>query len=459
MINHTEGVLVSILLMALIIIGGCMGFGPPDADDGAISTNITSHETQEESGPVQDDRDIPSAITGGDTVTVHSEGGMVYAVSSTGEIIQKGTAGIDDGRVIQGAIDFIDRGTVILKAGIYTLTGPTVSPPRRGNICIDKPDIHLKGEGDATILRSGTMNDEYAICVWGYQISPQPTNVTISDLRIESVDGGGYGGIWICYADWCRVQNVTVRNMDPHSMIAQEGVYVEGDNNLITNCTFEGLKAHAVNIQGAMEETEPRHHHNRFDTIQITNCHIGIKVGYQRGPHSNTFTNVNIDTCWQGISVRAGASNNVFENIAISTIITDAIRIAEGYPSNNTFKHIRIEDGGQHDAIMLGGESGQYNTFQNVTVNGYQGNAVQALEGGRYNTFDTCTFTGNRGGIVTAQDALSIIHCTFDHQQFGVSITPRADGTKVEGCYFGDHLGSDLIDRGTNTVVADSRRA
>jgi hypothetical protein len=387
--------------------------------------------------------------------SVYIDGSQVIAKKRNGQIICSGTKGTDDGKVIQAAVDSTDGGTVLIKAGTYILKKPI---RKRGCICIDKADIHLMGEGDDTVLRIVSLNDEYAICVYGWE-QVHPTNVLISDLCIESAEGGGYGGIWLFYADNCRIDHVRVRNTDPQSIIAQEGVYIEGDNNIITNCSFSGLKAHAINIQGAATDHEPRHRNNTVTGCVIKDCYIGVKVGYQRGAHDNTFTDITIEGCWQGISVRAGANNNQFEDIDIVNTKTDAIRLAEGFPSNNTFKNISIRGGGPHEAIVLGGENGQYNTFYNVTVRGYLGTAVQALEGGSSNTFDRCTFVNNRAGIATYQDALRIINCRFDDeqtvptQQFGVSIAGTAKGTLIEGSYFGDHVWTAIFDRGTNTEI------
>ena len=116
---------------------------------------------------------------------VYIDSAAIYALNGTGQIIEKGIARTDDGRVIQVAIDATTNGTVLLQAGIHTLTDPTVSHPKRGNICIDRSNIVLRGEGDATVLRSRSTNDEYAIVVNGLR-SDRFENVTVSDLHIET---------------------------------------------------------------------------------------------------------------------------------------------------------------------------------------------------------------------------------------------------------------------------------
>jgi hypothetical protein len=120
-------------------------------------------------------------------------------------------------------------------------------------------------------------------------------------------------------------------------------------------------------------------------------------------------------------------------------------------PSHHTFRNIYIKGGGRHDAIVLG----EYSTFQNVTVNGYQDNAVQALDGGRYSTFDACTFTQVTGsGIANYQDNLSIKNCKFNENYCGVSIASSADSTLVEGSTFGATFGwKPLYNAGTNTII------
>jgi len=57
-------------------------------------------------------------------VLVYSEGTKIIAEDSTGQVISSGTAGTDDSKVIQAAMQAIGNGTIIIDAGTYALSSP-----------------------------------------------------------------------------------------------------------------------------------------------------------------------------------------------------------------------------------------------------------------------------------------------------------------------------------------------
>lgn len=343
----------------------------------------------------QESSSVKTDLSGATLVCINST--TVYALSDTGRVLETGVAGTDDGRVIQAAVDATTNGTVLLREGVYTLAGPTVSHPRRGNICIDKSNIHLKGEGDTTILRSRSTNDEYAIVANGQEFN-HIENVTISDLRIEmgSLEQiqAGYGGIWLWYADRCHIDNVSIVNSVgwADECISWEGIYLfSGNYSHVTNCNIKGLgggsnipwhEGNALNLQNA--------HHNSFDAVSITDCIYGIHVGYDDSElkaharsNDNTFTNITIDGNRYGIYVRSESQNNQF----INNIVTNSERV---------------------------------------------------------------------GALLESGIADSFVGCTFHSAPAGVLVCAKAVDTRIENCNFGAHSHKDLIDGGSGTVIQNS---
>lgn len=328
--------------------------------------------------------------------TVYINGITIYALSNTGQIIDEGIAGTDDSRVIQAALDATASGVVLIQDGTYTLTGPTVSHPKRGSICIDKSNIHLMGEGDATVLQSRTTNDEYAIVVNGQEFD-HLENVTVSDLRIElgSPDQvqAGYGGIWLWYTDHCRIDNVSIVSHTgwTDEAISWEGIYLfSGEYNIVTNCIIEGIgggdsmpehEGNALNLQ--------KSDNNIFDAVAISDCIHGIHVGYGR---------------WEW---DAHASNN------------------------NTFSNFTID--GSQKGIYINSESQDNRFVENSVVNSRQVGAH--LESGASNNF---------------------MWCTYRNAPIGMLVSEGAIDTYIENCYFSSHSDSDLIDEGTGTVTSNN---
>lgn len=282
-------------------------------------------------------------------IVVYIDGTRVVAEDQSGKVISSATAGRNDGEVIQNAIDALNSGTILVKAGTYVLSGQTCDVSgSRGNICIYKDGIHLKGEGDATVLKQVTNNDEYAIVFYG-QNGDRVKGSSASNLLVEmgtDRDDAGYGAVWFWNADNCQVDGINVKNLAGwvESCIAWEGIYfLNADYNTVTNCAFDGIgggagvipwhEGNALNLQNS--------HHNIFDGITITHCIYGIQVGYEGwgsstyAGNSNTFSNIRIDGSQNGVYIRSGSSNNQFTEVEIRNSKTNGVLIDSG--SSNAF--------------------------------------------------------------------------------------------------------------------------
>lgn len=77
-------------------------------------------------------------LVGGHEAAVYLDGTTVIARRRGGAVVDSGTAGTDDGDVIQAALDGIARGSVVLAPGEYTLLEP-IDVPTGTVLCSNQP--------------------------------------------------------------------------------------------------------------------------------------------------------------------------------------------------------------------------------------------------------------------------------------------------------------------------------
>lgn len=153
---------------------------------------------------------------------VFIDGSTIYAYSRTGTVLDSGTAGTDDRRVINSAISAVNTaggGIVHIRPGTYVLTTQGISLVGVNNVTIE-------GEGiDATIIQEFgfTKND-----------LTQTNNVTIKDLTID-INGNNSTAMNLnsaCY-DFL-LQRIKFMDADSNFLLNWSGA----SNLLVDSCIF-----------------------------------------------------------------------------------------------------------------------------------------------------------------------------------------------------------------------------
>ena len=282
---------------------------------------------------------------------VYLEGTSVIAVDSTGNVIDKGTAGTDDTTVIQAALNALNknnRGTVLLSPGSFDITDSIYV--RSG--CI------LSGSGWETELKLNKVNSlvsgQYIVYV-GDRATLERLKINGNGWRDKDIDTDGvhvrnYGTVKFCEIEdvrqyalnsytYCGVKYLY--NLIHHTKYPFSFTGADTDGALFSN----GCLAHGNTCYEYDHYVKIRHAKNIvvsgntiIKTYSIDTSHSGIVCSGGDGPYWN------ISIC----------NNTIIDAVGTGTGSGIAIGVDAGRLSHNISIANNVIDG-FHSGIAIGG--------------------------------------------------------------------------------------------------------
>jgi len=245
-------------------------------------------------------------------------------------------------------------GEVSLTSGIYTCLSPIV---------IDRNNVVLRGEGNATILRLGDQVNAPVLVMGMTEAVPSAAikHVKVTHLMI---DGNRDNQTQECMGGECSGE-FPLRN---------NGISIRR----CVDCTVESVEVHSAISGGLVTELGCRRLTIR-DYTSYNNAFDGL-AGYET--EDSTFSGINLyDNKAAGISTDIKFNNNKFYDVTISDNKSVGIFMRDS--SDNSFTNLHIRNSQQHGIFLAQVNADPEtaavgNTFTSVVISNSGGAGIQA---------------------------------------------------------------------------------